>query len=551
MNPRKLLIGVATAVVAVGVVAAGVLGWRHQHRYDGVINALRVDLAAPQAYVATPSLSALPRDVVKAPVLRDVLTDDFAFYYEEQEDRLAVVGAIKRIAFEHDLGLTDRLLAIALDEPAELAWWTDAKGAPRHWLVAMTRGALARALQQAATVAASDAQLGVVATLGIHGSDVPFLALTLSPRRTLVLAAAGDRVVVLSDPGLLFDADRRPDPGSLKVVEALLADDADANAVYRRHFALPEHSSAHQIVADARFLSFGYQHFFPGLRTVRVELGPGGATLKTALRVATAAALPASTASGSSPWSALPIDPAACAVVPVDWTQLQSVLAVAHGAPPAAAQAFADLFDGPAAVCWYARAQRQTPIVVAHARAAPPQLDAALDALLRWALPAAARDAGGVATDGVRRWQRTVLAPGGNHGDGAQASYQATLARQGPWVTFSPDDRLVALALDAQARRYPSLDDGLRPEGATLAVVSPAQLAELLRREAFKVLPPDQEVLRQAAEHQLVPRLDALARVPPARAVATGTPDAEGWVGVEWVRLDARPVVRAAATPGA
>ncbi|HUN92586.1 MAG TPA: DUF2138 family protein, partial [Burkholderiaceae bacterium] len=116
---------------------------------------------------------------------------------------------------------------------------------------------------------------------------------------------------------------------------------------------------------------------------------------------------------------------------------------------------------------------------------------------------------------------------------------------------FSPDDRLVALALDAQAHRYPSLDDALRPEGATLAVVSPPQLAELLRREAFKVLPPDQEVLRQAAEHQLVPRLDALARVPPARAVATGTPDAEGWVGVEWVRLDARPVVRAAATPGA
>ena len=41
------------------------------------------------------------------------------------------------------------------------------------------------------------------------------------------------------------------------------------------------------------------------------------------------------------------------------------------------------------------------------------------------------------------------------------------------------------------------------------------------------------------AERQLVPRLDALAKLPPSRAVANGQPDADGWVAVDWEALGA------------
>ncbi|MDZ7813736.1 MAG: DUF2138 family protein [Ideonella sp.] len=77
---RKWMIGVGVlAVAGVGLAAwaGGLWGWK---RYEGRINALDVDLSQPAAYVATPSLSALPRDLVKAPMLRDLLTADFAFY---------------------------------------------------------------------------------------------------------------------------------------------------------------------------------------------------------------------------------------------------------------------------------------------------------------------------------------------------------------------------------------------------------------------------------------------------------------------------------------
>lgn len=528
---RKQWAGVAVAVVLVGGgIAAATLGWS---RFGGSINALEVDLGHPQAYVSTPALSRLPRDLVKAPVLRDVLTEDFAFYYEEHESRLGLQGALKRIAFEHDTTLGDKLIELALDEPAEMAFWTDAKGAPRHWVIAMTRGVLARTLQGAAALATNDRQLSVIDRIRVNGDTLPVYALTLSPRRTLALVAQGNRVVVLSDPGLLFDAERKVDAGSRDTVAALLSADAKAQAVYRRGFGLAEGGSAgngHTLVADARLMSFGYQHFFPGLKALRFDLAPGGAVLATQLRVDTPAALPAAPADRAL-WSAVPANPAACTLLPADWARAKAV------AGSAGWNALADQLEGPAAICWYPRSQFHTPLVVAQLKDGVADPSASLDALTGWLLPAKATPLTPAARAGSNRWQRQVTAPWGPHADGDATTYRPTLARQGRWITFSPDDALVDQALDAQARRFPSVADSLPAARATLAVVDPRQVATLAKREAFEVLPPEQELFRQAAERQLVPRLDALAKLPPSRAVADGKPDANGWVAVEWQSL--------------
>jgi uncharacterized protein YfaA (DUF2138 family) len=71
--------------------------------------------------------------------------------------------------------------------------------------------------------------------------------------------------------------------------------------------------------------------------------------------------------------------------------------------------------------------------------------------------------------------------------------------------------------------------------------LAPKQLADLIQREAFAVLSPDQELFVQAANTHLLPRLNALRKLPSARAVAQGTPDASGWVGVDWQPLAAKP----------
>lgn len=547
MNRKLSIVLGVLAALAAGVAAYVGLGW---NRFDGPVNALGIDLREPQGYIDTASLSRLPRDLVRAPVLRELLTEDFAFYYEDHEDRLGLRGALKRIAFEHEQTLADDLVEAALDQPSEVALWTDGKGAPRHWLVAMTRGVLAQALQGLATVALKDRQLTVVGELRAGGATLKVQALQLSPRRTLALVSRGNRVVVLSDPGLLFDAQRKADPEAARVVGALLSGDAGDQAIYRRHFGLGRAPAGHTLVAGGRLLSFGYQHFFPGLQALRLDLAPGGATLQTRLRVASASALPAAAASRAL-WAALPHQPAACALLPVDWSRMRQLLAPGKAAPrqdplPAGAAALAEQLDGPAAICWYARSQLHTPLLLAQTRSetADPQ---AVTGLMRWWLARSAEfdtDAAPAASAGVQRWQANVAAPYGPRGDADTPQYRPTLARQGRWWAFSPDAELVEQALDAQARRYPSVADTLagpaNGKGAVLGVGTPARLAELLRREAFAVLTPQQESFRQAADELLVPRLVSLGRLPPAQAVAAGAPDAQGWLPVAWQPLSSR-----------
>ena len=101
-NRRRLA---AILVVAVALLGAAFAAYRHFGWNRATLGASRlmVDLAAPDAVIASASLSKLPRDLLKVPVLRDVLTEDLVFYYEQHEDRLGLAGAVKRIAWEHNL----------------------------------------------------------------------------------------------------------------------------------------------------------------------------------------------------------------------------------------------------------------------------------------------------------------------------------------------------------------------------------------------------------------------------------------------------------------
>lgn len=563
MNRKWIVGGLVAVVLAGGATLATVgLGWS---RYDGRINALGVDLAQPAGYIGTPSLATLPRDLVKAPVLREWLTEDFAFYYEEHEDRLGLTGALRRITFEHETTLADNLLELALAEPAEVALWTDAKGAPRHWALAMTRGTLAKALQGLGAIAAKDKQLtliGEVKASAFSFSAQPVYALQLSARRTLALASRGNRVVVLSDPGLLFDGERQPDGRAVQVLEQLLSGDDGAQALWRKHLGLGAPGTNHVIVAGGPLLSFGYQHFFPSLQALRVEVAPGGAGLKSFVRRAAGAP------TGAAPWPALPAQPAACAQLPVDWARAKAVFsagaapvaapvatdasasaasAAAPAAPapaapaPDAAQkaalaAMAERFDGPAAICWYERSQLHTPLLVAHAKGAPPSAEQLAD-FARWWLPAAAEATPAPGGPGT---QARITAPYGPLRDGEQPAYQARFARAGDWWLFSPDAQLVEQAQATIARRYPSVADMVEGDAAaTLALVAPPQVSALVKRESLAVITPQQALFRQAAEAQWLPRLAAFGKLPAARAVPQGGADAQGWQPLQWQALKA------------
>lgn len=537
MNKKPWITRVVSVAVAAGIVAWWSAGWA---RFDGPINALGVDFAKPTAYIGSASLSALPRDLTRSPALRDLLNEDFVFYYEDHEDRLNLRGALKRLAFEHDPVFSDTLLDIALDEPADLAFWTDAKNAPRYWALAMTRGTLAKALQALATVAVKDKQLTLIGDFKLGKLSVasqPVYALTLSSRRTLAIMARGNRVVVLSDLGLLFDAQRHPDPQAARILAELLSGDTAEQSTWQRHFKVGAPASGHTLVASSALLAFGWQHFFPSLQAFRVDVAAGGTALRTALRQT------ATSAPSVAPWSALPAQPAACARLPVDWARARDVLvpsAQASGVANPALAAMAHSVDGIAAVCVYARSQLHTPLLVAHASGPAPDA-AALQSFMAWWMPRStvveSGPGNGVQTMVAARWGGQKL--------GDASAYQPTLRREGDWWLFSPDPALVALAADTVARRFPSVADNLAGApgdlAATFAVAAPEQMADLARRETLAVLTPQQAGFRQAAEQQLWPRLAAFARRGAVHAVLTGPADAQGWTALEWRPIKPAP----------
>lgn len=108
-NRRMWVLWAVAGLLLASAAGLAMLRLQGGEGFGEAIHALGLDLARPDAYIRTPALSRLPRDLVKASVARDLLTEDFAFYYVDHEDRLGLRGALRRMAFE--IGLLARLRA--------------------------------------------------------------------------------------------------------------------------------------------------------------------------------------------------------------------------------------------------------------------------------------------------------------------------------------------------------------------------------------------------------------------------------------------------------
>lgn len=569
LTRKQIAVGAVALVVAGAAVVQMV--WRPLHLF-GRTRALdarqvQLDLTYPDALIDSQSLSQLPRDVLRVPLLRDVLTEDFVAYYEGNEDRLSVAGALRRLAYEQKLDLAETVLKHVFDEPARVMLWRGPDDKLRYWVLSMQRNGLAKALEAIATVATSDTQLSKVAD-ALGDSGAPVYALRLSAARSILIAGKGDRLIALSEPGILLDKDGKPIAKQVSALAALLSDDTAKRNVQGTAYALPaQEPTGHHIVVSANYLSFGYQQYFPGIEALRFDFGSGDGNGWQSAALIDPGHL-TSKWDNAGLWRALPSDPAACATLPVDWkaagTLLRSVTGDAKEISEAAAHV-GDAFAGPAAACWYGKSSLVAPLFVAklssaaQAEAVKPALGALFGQIVgSYEAKAQADDKSGpykrlpVTTRpgpaNATLWQRPVSARYGTAQSAgapfaAQLSsdryFPVTLAIAGDVVVFSPDARLVDDALAVLAKRFPAVADSL-PKDKTERIVltmTPASLAPLVRREAGAALPADQEaVFLNAAQTHLFPKLKALSRYAPVSlALDGGVPSSRGWVPVTWL----------------
>lgn len=531
LTKKVLLISVgAVALAAAALIGYRAFGWNRM----GPVNSLKLDLSRPDALVMTKSLSTLPRDLLTVPLARDVLREDFLFYYEQSEDRLGLKGSLRRIAYEHELGWGDQLLRMVLEQPAEVALWRDADGSLKHFAIAVSRSQLTRLLEEAGKIALKDTQMTVAGSLRVGGDQVPVYALNYAYQRTLLFAAHGQRLVILSHPGMLYGGkDGKDGDGTAeKTVASLLAPELAKQNVFHPQFHLDQEApDGHSIAVKADFLSFGYQPFFGALEALRFDFSHGA--WKSALLL-NADKLKDDTKDGkggydsSALWKVLPPNPGACFSVPLDWAALTPVLKKLGGDT----SALAGQLQGPAAACWYGNSRLHTPVFVATRRVQAGDaaaIDKQFGSLFAQAI-------GGIdpvrktSVNGGARWERTVTT--------ALGESKPALAVAGDTVVFSADGKLVDQVLAVRRKQAPAAADLLPDAALTVGLIAPASLARLIQLEAFDTLPAnDEPVLRAAADEHLVPRLNALKKYPPFRMVLKRQPASGAgttWQVLEW-----------------
>lgn len=311
---RKRALG-ATALVVAGLGFVALT----RAQFMGSVNELAVNLAQPDVLVRSTRLSDLPKDLAQAPLLKGILTDDVVHYYQDHPTRLSLLGTLKRLAYDHQLTWSDRLVATVIDAPAELSFWRDAKGRPEYFMLVLRQNTATQALQQLAKVGLPDDQLSVAGEIDTPKGSAKVYALKVNQRNTWLLVSAGDRLVVLSDPGLLLEADRSVARDSHAALTEVFKDVAGTASPQAASLGLvPLSGLKQQITARGDYLSFGYQPFFSGLDAVRVEQKTRGQWQLSAKM--TPAALKAWQEGARQLWQAVPQGHALCVALPMDWT---------------------------------------------------------------------------------------------------------------------------------------------------------------------------------------------------------------------------------------
>jgi len=537
---KKFWGGVAAFVVMVCIVLS-VIAWKSDMAWSKTpltSAGLNLDMAAPDALIRSKSLSKLPSDMLRVPLLHDLLTEDFLFYYENSEGRLGLSGTLRRIAYEHDVNLTDELVKLVMDEPADVALWRGSKGTLKYYAIAMTRNKLAKLLEPVAKVALQDKQLALAGEFRVAGDTVQLFALEYAWNRKLLFASHADRVVVFSEPGMLLAPNGDIKSNAEDLLKDLLGEDKAKQQRFAKAFDLDDAASGHSIAIKTDFLSFSYQHFFPALKALRFDFSEksllGGQNWSTSALLNVDPARAAAQFDARALWPSLPYQPSACVSMPVDWHAVSNAMN-SQKVINAPAEQLAARFEGPAAVCWYANSRLHTPLFVAQLNKAE-GADTVLEAYFNYGIkrPKAQED----------KHDNHVKSTTSNTGDviwqnspGADGT-QATLARSGKLIYFSPDTALVAQALAVAHKRQPAVSDdwtGSNAAANTVAVIGPGQLAQLAEHEVATSLPQQQDaVLRTAAEQHLLPKLAEVKKYPLMRLEMHATPKGAGWVALDW-----------------
>ncbi|WP_149451765.1 DUF2138 domain-containing protein [Escherichia albertii] len=546
---------------AIALLSAGV--WALQYAGSGpektlsplvVHNNLQIDLNEPDLFLDSDSLSQLPKDLLTIPFLRDVLSEDFVFYYQNHADRLGIEGSIRRIVYEHDLTLKDKLFSSLLDQPAQAALWHDKQGHLSHYIVLIQRSGLSKLLEPLLFAATSDSQLSKteISSITINNETIPVYQLRYNGNNSLLFTHYQDKMLVFSSTDMLFKGDQQDTEAT-----AIASDLLSGKKRWEASFGLEDRlqSSAEKplvrqrIVVSANLLGLGYQRLIPSFAGVRFEMSNDGWRSFLALNDESASV--DASFDFTPVWRSMPAGASFCVALPYSHGIAEEMLS--HISQEN--DKLSGMLDGAAGLCWYEDSRLQTPLFVGQfdGAAEQAQLPGKLFTQTIGALESKAPEGVLPVTQtqqgDAQIWRREVSSRYGQYpiAQAAQPEqlmsdyfFRVSLAMQNKTLLFSLDDTLVNNALQTLNKTRPAMVDVIPADGVIPVYINPQGVAKLLRNETLASLPKNLEpVFYNAAQTLLMPKLGALSQQPryAMKLVKMEPGAAWQWLPVSWQPL--------------
>lgn len=497
----------------------------------------------PDATINTNSLFDLPKDIVSAPVLKDLLTEDFVFYYRDSgADWLSFKGTLARLAFEQQLDWPTKLASWILNGPAEIALWKSDDGKLSQFMIIVEQTGVKDLAGILAKSTLLDQQLHTQDVAGVKVTT-----LSLSTGRKVYLAAEGGRVFIYSDAAMTvpLEALRRSFSEKAKAFFGLGKDVSV--------FSPKLEKSKHIVTLSTKYISFGYQAFFPDLKVLKFDFNRSGEWQTEILINKNLQA------ADSANWSKMPKGAAFCFSLPIDLNKIASIIK---------ANKVVKKIKNSVISCWYSDSKFYTPVMsvsgdfsdllknpnefktifsntvgVREAIWSPgesEELPSKLSYLPMLPVQVAKLPEGKIG------YIREVGGRFGLHNSdkssfskklGSRHFFRVKAVMTSNSLIFSPDDRLVDKVLTTLAGQFPSMASSInKVEKNPLFVFSPADVSKLAKSSILDSLPQSQEfIFRTAVSRHLFPNLDKFAKQPTYSASLSGNGE---WKKVEWTRAD-------------
>lgn len=495
----------------------------------------------PDIVILTKNLSDLPSDLVKNSFLGKVITKETMFYYEDDPQYLGVLGTLRRLSFEHNIELKDSVIKYILAMPGELALWRGADGKLKDFLFISDEKSLNNIIVDFYLKFKHLRSDDNIRTFSYGGQEGYYLKIA---NKELAILGYGSKLYITSLHPKYFP-NNLEDKLKRNISETVGAD--LGKGFYKRLFNI-DFKGKHSIILNTNYLTFGYSYFIPSLKAIRLDFHAKEWSVHSFMSNNEKL----KTVSSAELWKVFPKSTAMCSALPVDNKKIFKILtnykeltlkringqkAIPADGLSADDSASGDIINKSVdlknqllsekeieelanhviGVCWYERSTIYTPLFITKGKKLN-KMKGKFHFLFEQFVGGVEREHKVSEVEmneenGVTVYSRVVSSQYGVE-DANQLQrkklkfnkfFKAKLAHNNEYIIFSPDGKLVDLAISTLSKKSPSVFDELKLSNKNISyLLSPYRLSQLLDKYMKKALPHRQEsVFRNAIKKHL------------------------------------------------